>query len=148
MKSTRYTAGSFLEIDDLMGGRKVVMVAKDGVTYVESTQVGAALTPVTIHPVLHPEELGTLGEFAMRRQLTAALRKVISVLRDRFDTRVDQDPLYVMRLIWALGRNAQPGAVPSLADVDAACQAAALQERSSVQLHLYAERYAEAVAAG
>lgn len=148
MKSTRYPAGSFLEIDDLKGGRKVVMVAKDGVTYLESTQAGSPLTPVAIHPVLHVEELGALGAFAMRRGLTAALRKLIEVMRERFDTRLDHDPLYVMRLLWALGRGAEPGYVPDAAAIDRACQVAAAQEQASVQLHFYAERYAAALAAG
>ncbi len=125
-----------------------MMVAKDGVTYLDSTHPDAVLTPVTIHPVLHAEELGTLGQFAMRRGVTAALRQVIETLRARFDPRVDHDPLYTMRLLWATVRGVEPGLVPDVAAIERASALVAEQERGAVQLHLYAKRYADALAAG
>ena len=125
-----------------------MMVAKDGVTYLDSTHPDAVLTPVTIHPVLHAEELGTLGQFAMRRGITGALRKLIETLREQFDPRVDEDPLYVVRLLWAVVRGAEPGMVPDRAAIERASAVVAEQERAAVQLHLYAKRYADALAAG
>jgi hypothetical protein len=57
MKTTKFPPGSFLEIDDLQGGRKVVLVGRDGVTYWDTIDA-EKVTPLVIHPVCKPIELG------------------------------------------------------------------------------------------
>ena len=65
-KSQRFTPGSYLEVDDLGGGRKVVLVAKDGATFWDSLDV-ERVTPIVIHAELHPVDLGTLHDLVAKR---------------------------------------------------------------------------------
>ena len=72
-KKTRFKPASFLEVDDLYGGRKVVMVGADGITFWDALDV-ETVTPIVIHPIFKPVEIGPLIEFARRNDLLDALR--------------------------------------------------------------------------
>ena len=49
-KRTRFKPASFLEVDDLYGGRQVVMVGADGITFWDALDV-ETVTPIVIHPI-------------------------------------------------------------------------------------------------
>lgn len=139
MRHLKFTAGAFLEVDDLVGGRKVVLVGKDGVTFWDSIDTKSA-TPIVIHPVFNPSELGTLVEFIQANGLDAALKRVVAFLRARADRRLDHDPLLVMRMLWAI-RGA--GGQVDDAALRAAIENAEQQETTASQSHQYAERFVE-----
>ncbi|WP_240533956.1 hypothetical protein [Aeromonas veronii] len=106
MKTMRFQPGTFLEVDDLAGGRKVVMVCKDGVTFWDMLDAKEA-TPLVIHPSMNPVEIGTFAQFSAAKGLQRATRKVIAFLRRRLDTRLDSDPLFVMRVLWFAAQKGQ-----------------------------------------
>jgi len=130
-------------MDDLDGGRKVVMVCRDGVTYWDALDADQA-TPLVIHPVMNPVEIGTMAEFAQKAP--EAAHRVIAFLRRRLDQRVDNDPLYVMRVLWAVSQKLQESgnADPDDATLGWACAQAAIQQQTAVRMHGYAATFCEA----
>jgi len=141
-KSLRFTPGSFLEVDDLGGGRKVVLVAKDGATFWDAMEV-ERVTPIVIHAELHPAELGTLHDLVAKRGLTHALGAVIAYARAQLDPRIDTDPLLVGRVLWFLSQKSEQRDpyVPDDATVRWAFTQAEAQAHAALAVHEQVEKY-------
>jgi len=105
---TRYKPASFLEVDDLYGGRKIVMVGADGITYWDALNAETA-TPIVIHPIFKPVEIGALIEFARTNDLLDALRSLTQHINDTQDNRAQRDPLHVMRVLVAYSKGTCDG---------------------------------------
>ena len=140
MKPLRFSPGTFLEVDDLQGGRKVVMVGKDGVTFWDALQTDV-VTPLSVHPVMNPVSLGSMVAFLQSKGISQATLKVREVLRAQLDERSD-DSLFVMRAAWALAaKGIKDGdAVDDLVLQDA-IEAARKQERVAIGLHQVIEKF-------
>jgi|GEM_PF-1848392 len=80
MKTLRFPAGTFLVIDAPQGGRRVVLVCRDGVTTVDSMDAYVS-TPLTIHPAYRPEPMGTLTEFVMATGFAPLMPQLIGYAR-------------------------------------------------------------------
>lgn len=140
MNKTRFQPGTFLEVDDMAGGRKVVMVGRDGVTCWDSTDA-TKVTPLVIHPVMKPVELGTLVLFVQNKGLSAAAKRVMDSLRVRMDARQD-DSLFIMRMLWNLAPKVQgDGWAPDEGLVQWAQQQAEVQDAAVGGVHTSAESY-------
>lgn len=146
MKPMKFPAGAFLEVDDFQGGRKVVLVGKDGVTYWDALDINRT-TPVVIHPVMAPTELGTMITFIQENNFANASVRVRDVLREKLDKRAD-DSLFMMRVLWELKRSADAGAQVGSADfsIADAILKAEQQELSGIRMHEAAQRFAEMTA--
>jgi hypothetical protein len=143
MKTVRFQPGTFLEVDDLVGGRKVVMVCKDGVTFWDTLDIKEA-TPLVIHSSMNPVEIGTLAQFIAAKGLQRATRKVIAFLRRRLDARLDSDPLFVMRVLWFVAQKGEGDTYePDDGVLDWACEQAHSQQQAASRIHGYAEKYAQ-----
>lgn len=140
--SFKFPPGTFLEVDDLYEGRKVVMTCNDGVTYWDSTDT-TKCTPVAIHPSQKPKELGTFVSFGQTRSLQAATRKLIDYLRRQNDQRVDSNPLFLMRALVCVASKAtgDTGYVPDEKVLEWACSQAQEQETIALKVHQYAEQF-------
>lgn len=140
MKSMRYQPGTFLEVDDLSGGRKVVLVGKDGVTFWDCV-TAEDVTPLVIHPVMKPAELGTLVHFVASKRLGGAAQRMLEVLRTTADGR-QTDCLFVMRTLWRLAPLATADDwIPADAQLQDAFQKATEQESLALRLHAHAQQY-------
>ena len=113
-KKTRFKPASFLEVDDLYGGRKIVMVGADGITYWDALDV-EAVTPIVIHPIFKPVEIGPLIEFARRNDLLDALRLLTQHINSTQSERAQRDPLYVMRVLVAYSKGSCDGTAAAVA---------------------------------
>ena len=83
-KKTRFKPASFLEVDDLYGGRKVVMVGADGITFWDALDV-ETVTPIVIHPIFKPVEIGPLiynQAVADVQELPLAYRSALGLVAD------------------------------------------------------------------
>ena|SRR5215207_2576215 len=139
MKNMEFPPGTFLEVDNLAGGRKVVMVGADGVTYWDSLRT-KEVTPVVIHPVLKPKALGTLVAFIGAKGLTKAAHCVMNTLQARGDAR-QNDSLFVMRALWELASSVVGDAwVPDDAVLSQALERAAEQEEAALRHAGFTER--------
>lgn len=143
-KTMRFQPGTFLEVDDLAGGRKVVMVCKDGVTFWDMLDAKEA-TPLVIHPSMNPVEIGTFAQFIATKGLQRATRQVIAFLRRRLDARLDSDPLFVTRVLWFIAQKAAGDAYELDDGVLAwACEQAQYQQQEAARIHRYAEKFCAA----
>lgn len=140
MKTMRFQPGTFLEVDDLQGGRKVVLVGKDGVTMWDSVDT-EKVTPVVVHPVFKPAELGSTVTFVKTKGLSQAAKKVLESLQVHMDPRA-ADSLFVMRVLWSLAPKVAGDAwTPDEAALQEACRTAAEQESLALRMHGQAEQY-------
>jgi len=142
MKNSKFPAGTFLEIDDLSGGRKVVQVCKDGITYWDVLDVNAA-TPIVIHSMMAPKELHTYPQFVRERGLGEMSDFVIAQLAAEGDARYVSDPLYLMRIMWFLARKKQenPQWKISVDDLHWAIEQTLLQEHGAMRIQQYAKDF-------
>ena len=141
MTKSRFQPGTFLEVDDFEGARKVVMVGRDGVTCwdaVDATKV----TPLVIHPVMHLAELGSLAAFVRAKGLAAAAGSVMKWLAA--DAR-QEDSLFIMRMLWSLAGRVTAGSDPDDALLRWAYQQAQTQEDAALRVHANVERYRQLV---
>lgn len=129
----KFQPGSFLEIEDLHGGRKVVMVGRDGVTMWDSIDP-ARVTPISIHPVFKPAALGALGTYVQANGLGHLARAVLDWLRSNGDRRED-DSLFVVRMIWCAKTAGADAAAITKDQLQAACLAAEAQEARALRAH-------------
>ncbi|AYK20422.1 hypothetical protein C0073_021840 (plasmid) [Aeromonas veronii] len=136
----RFQPGTFLEVDDLAGGRKVVMVCKDGVTFWDMLDAKEA-TPLVIHPSMNPVEIGTFAQFSAAKGLQRATRKVIAFLRRRLDTRLDSDPLRDAGALVRRTEGAGDAYEPDDGILDWACEQAQSQQQAAARIHGYAEKF-------
>jgi hypothetical protein len=142
MSKAKYQPGSFLEVSDMDGGRKVVMVGRDGVTYWDSGDA-TKVTPLVIHPVMEPVELGSLVGFVRSKALEAAVKVVMESLRVHMDAR-QEDSLFVMRVMWNLAsKSTGAGWVPDDGLVTWARQQAEAQEATVGRVHEIAQQYSQ-----
>lgn len=140
MKNTKFQAGTFIELDDPAGGRKVGLVGKDGVTFWDAIDHDS-VTPLLIHPVMQPRELGSLVSFAHARGLGAAAPAVLAALRRQMDAR-QNDALFVMRVLWCLAPQAHGDDwTPDQATLAAALEQAEAQQARALRVHAQAQRY-------
>lgn len=138
-KKTRFKPASFLEVDDLYGGRKIVMVGADGITYWDALDV-EAVTPIVIHPIFKPVEIGPLIEFARRNDLLDALRMLTQHINSTQAERAQRDPLYVMRTLVAYSKGACDG---SAGAVEKAVTAANEEEQRAMGAQAIYEKFAD-----
>ena len=138
-KKTRFKPASFLEVDDLYGGRKVVMVGADGITFWDALDV-ETVTPIVIHPIFKPVEIGPLIEFARRNDLLDVLRTLAQQINDTQDGRAQRDPLYVMRALVAYSKGACDG---SAGAVEKAVTAANEEEQRAMGAQAIYEKFAD-----
>jgi hypothetical protein len=144
-KPMRYLPMTFLEVSDQSGGRKVVMVCKDGVTYWDVLDAGEA-TPLVIHPAMEPKELGDLVIYCRDNGLVPARDALIKFMRDQGNGRLDSDPLFVARVLWFIrSRATDDNQVPTEEVMQWAIEQTLLQERKLVQNHQVIERYCTTV---
>ena len=141
MKTHKYQPGTFIEVDDMAGGRRVGMVCKDGVTFWDLLDANGC-TPLAVHPSMKPEGLGTLIQFAQREGLVEATRVLVNHLRAGNDHRLGADPLFVMRALWFIASKAKgEGYVPDAAMLQWACEQADAQEQLAGRIHRLAGQY-------
>ncbi|WP_025754289.1 MULTISPECIES: hypothetical protein [unclassified Pseudomonas] len=141
MKIHKYQPGTFIEVDDMAGGRRVGMVCKDGVTFWDLLD-SERCTPLTIHPSMKPEELGNLVQFSQAKALGKALQALVSHLQAVDDQRLGSDPLFVMRALWFVGQKASGEAyVPDAETLLWACEQAQAQAQSAEHIHQLAGQY-------
>ncbi|MDH0617481.1 UNVERIFIED_ORG: hypothetical protein J2W65_002688 [Pseudomonas parafulva] len=141
MKIEKYQPGTFIELDDMAGGRRVAMVCKDGVTYWDLLDA-TNCTPLSIHPSLNPAALGTLVEFARRHEQEKALQTLVEVMRIACDERLNSDPLFVMRALWFIARKAnEEGFELDAVTLGWAFEQAQIQGQAASGIHQFAERY-------
>lgn len=138
-KKMRFKPASFLAVDDLFGGRKTVMVGADGITFWDAIDV-ERVTPIVIHPIFNPEEVGPLIEYARRNDLLESLRAVVQYINRTQHGRAQRDPLYVMRVLMAYG--AGDGSNSAL---DAAVKKADEEEGKAIQAQMIYERFTSEV---
>lgn len=127
---TKFQLGRFIEVDDLSGGRKVSLVAKDAVTMWDLLDV-ERVTPISIHPALNPVNLGTLNEFAKANRLIEAIVPVSNFLRAK---NLVPDGLRVMRMLWSLKGVGAIG-VPTEAVLTKTWASVQAQEAQVVRMH-------------
>ena len=140
MKTTKYQPGTYLELDNGAGGRKVVLVGRDGVTYWDSIDP-SKVTPLVIHPVLKPVELGSVSSFISAKNLRFAAPKAMEVLSVFKPTR-QQDSIYIMRVLWHLASKATGEQwVPQEGEIRDALAEAERQEGAVFSLHEAVARY-------
>lgn len=139
-KKTRFKPASFLEIDDLYGGRKTVMVGADGITYWDALNVDT-VTPVVIHPIFNPREVGPLIEFARKQDLLDSLRALTAHINEEQDGRAQRDVLFVMRSLIAYSKGVCDGSASAFR---AAVAAAEQEEARAMGMQSLVERYTAA----
>lgn len=141
MSHLAFQPGMFIEVDDSFGQRKIVMVCGDGVTYWDTLDT-QKVTPIVIHPVMNPIEIGSFVQFGQEKGLQEALRHLIAFLNQNNDLRVSSDPLFLMRALWSLAKRADvPGWVPSKEDLTWAVEQADEQEQCALRIHRHADQY-------
>lgn len=140
MKDMKFQAGTFLEVENLTGGRKVVQVCKDGITYWDS--MSKPLAPVIIHPVLKPVSLGSLTQFISEHYLATAVTALITYFRLKSDSRLDNDSLFFMRTLWFIAQKVKGSDYkPALEELEWAYEQAKQQEENALKIHSYAKQY-------
>lgn len=136
-KKTRFTPASFVEVDDLYGGRKIVMVGADGITYWDALEV-ETVTPIVIHPIFKPKEIGPLIAFARQNDLLDALRNLTAHINAAQDGRAQRDPLYVMRALVAYSKGTCDGSTEAY---DKAVFAASEEEKRAMDAQALYENF-------
>lgn len=112
-KKIRFKASEFIEVDDLFGGRKTVMVGADGITFWDAL-CSEKVTPILIHPIFKPELIGGMIEFVRNNDLVEALRNIASFINQAQDQRADRDQLYVMRVLLAYSKGLCNGSAEAI----------------------------------
>ncbi len=138
MKTLKFQPGTFLEMDNLAGGRKVVIVGRDGSTYWDMLDA-ERVTPIVIHPSQQAVDLGSLGDFARARGLQDKLEGLMLYLREQ-GHNPEGNPLFAMRTLWEFAQRAE-SAEPDAERFGLACQAAQAQEAGALRIHARAEQY-------
>ncbi|WP_245362497.1 hypothetical protein [Pseudomonas sp. BP8] len=144
MKIHKYQPGTFIEVDDMAGGRRVGMVCKDGVTFWDLLDADLC-TPLTIHPSMKPEELGTLIQYGQSKGLIGATQALVGHLHAAGDQRLNGDPLFVMRALWFVAKKASGVAyIPDAGTLLWACEQAQAQAQAAARIHQMAKQYCSA----
>lgn len=133
----KFKPATFLEVDDLYGGRKIVMVGADGITFWDALDV-EAVTPIVIHPIFKPVDIGALIEFARRNDQLDALRALTQRINAEQASRAQRDPLYVMRALVAYSKGPADGSAGAIAK---AILAATEEEQRAMGAQAIYEKY-------
>lgn len=151
-KNLKFRPGIFLSIDDVSGGRKIVMVCKDGVTFWDAMNANE-VTPIALHSALAPTEVGTFMEYIETKSAAVAAQALLTHMRLKMDSRVDGDALYVMRALWHAVNDLDAAVVGSMnwpdeaARFEKACQTADEEEARALRMHMHAEAFNKVEAA-
>jgi len=138
MKTLKFQPGTFLEMDDLAGGRKVVSVGRDGSTYWDLLDADRA-TPIVIHPSQNPENLGSMADFVEKHNLQGQVEGMVGHLRGQ-GVDPENNPLFVMRVLWVMTRMTDASASGE-ALYGQALQVAQAQEVAALKIHERAGQY-------
>lgn len=138
MKTMKFQPGTFLEMDDLAGGRKVVVVGRDGSTYWDMLNADR-VTPIVLHPSQRPESLGSIADFVQKHGLQDRVEGLVLHLREQ-GLDPEGNPLFVMRVLWEMARRAGEPAADEAA-LATALHAAKAQEAVAIKIHDRAEQY-------
>lgn len=134
----KFQPGSFVELDDLNGGRRVALIGRDGISCIDSMDVSLA-TPLFLHPVFAPRGLGTLMEFVKENRLHGALM-LVSV-----EPRAGDEPMDVLQLmqrLWCLSRmGLSEDKLPTSDQLADSRVQAAMMRNKAEEIHRYAARY-------
>lgn len=136
-KPTRYRVSNFLEVDDLAGGRKVVMVGADGITAWDDVADVEATTPLVPHTIFRPVDLGSFMEYVRKYDLV----EVVRAAAERLDMPQREDRLFMMRVLVAYTK-ARVNGEPSL---DEAITAAYAEQARALEMHRYLQQVDEAM---
>lgn len=140
MKTLKFRPASFVEVDDQKGGRKVVLVCKDGVTYWDLADSSRA-TPIVFHSVMKPVDIGTLAEFVKAKKIDKVCLLLIEHMKRKGDERF-KDPLYFMRAIWFVEKKVNSDKLdPDEVVLAYACEQANRQEKDAAQVQKLAEQF-------
>lgn len=140
MKSMKFTPGTYLEMDDLVGGRKVVLVGKDGVTYWDICNSKQA-TPIVIHPKFNPTSIGTLAQISGKIGISF-VKRVVEKLKAISDDKAD-DGLYLVRVLWQLQTNKISESNLTDDALKVAIDSAIQQEVTAARIHEHAKKFVE-----
>lgn len=138
-KTMKFQPGTFLEMDDLAGGRKVVVVGRDGATYWDMLSADL-VTPTVIHPSMNPLSLGSMVDFVGDGEAAQSkLESIATYLKDKgFDP--ENNPLFMMRVLWASTR-ATPADLGDEPLLEHAVSVAQEQEAVALKIHARAKSY-------
>lgn len=137
MKKLKYPLGNFLEIDDLHGARKVVMVGRDGITFWDAIDIDV-VTPIIIHPAMSPVDLGTLMNFVKQNALLTVASQLVQYLH----LIRPGDSLFAMRTLWCLAKQKHGDDwSPGEAEFKQAIASATDQEALALKNHEYTFNY-------
>lgn len=138
MKAMKFQPGTFLEMDDLSGGRKVVTVGRDGATYWDVLDAGR-VTPIVIHPSQTPTSLGSIADFVAAHNLQDEIEGVVEHLQQE-GLDPENNPLFFMRVLWLLTfKSKELGEGAEL--YNKLVIAAQVQEAVAVKMHTRAAQY-------
>ncbi|MEA9392179.1 hypothetical protein SJI19_16770 [Acerihabitans sp. TG2] len=99
----KFPPGAFVELDDLLSGRKISLVCQDGITSVDSVVIGFA-TPYLIHKSFKPVLLGSISQFVETHGLNEAYNRLLSVLVRKEMNDEANDPLFIIRSLDCLSK--------------------------------------------
>lgn len=137
----KFKAGTFIELDDMHGGRRVALICRDGITCIDSMNVDES-TPLFLHPVFDPVALGTLMEFVAARDMRHALSVAMDYSLN--NDPVLPDALMLFQRLWFLSSYGIKGDMtPSLELLNQAASDANAQRDRALAIHHYASRYVE-----
>jgi len=140
-KIKKYPTGTFLEIDDLVGGRKVVIVCRDGVTFWDMLDV-KYVTPIVIHPSMNPQLLGSMAQFIIERHLQKEMLKVVYFLRQKTDMKSYHNPLFTMRVLWYISQKRKNDTFEVNSEIlEWAYKQAHIQQNIAIRIHEYANKF-------
>lgn len=99
--NTKFTPGIFIEIDNLMGGRKLSLVCDDGITAIDNVDITKS-TPIMIHPKLKPVEIGFTHDYLKAHNLDRHYANVITLITRRDLGSIYADSLLMIRILHAI----------------------------------------------
>lgn len=94
----KFPPGSFVELDDLLSGRKISLVCQDGMTSVDTVAIGLA-TPFFIHKSFNPVMLGSIASYVEANSLGEAYNRLLSILVRQDLNDEANDPLFIIRAL-------------------------------------------------
>lgn len=94
----KFQPGIFIEIDDLMGGRKISMVCDDGITAIDNINPDKAV-PIMIHHKLTPTVIGFMHEILKSKSMERHYANVVTVMARRDMGALFKDNLLMIRVL-------------------------------------------------
>ena len=94
----KFQPGVFIELDDLMGGRKISLVCDDGITAIDNINPDKAI-PIMIHPKLKPKVIGFMYDVLREHSLERHYANVVTVMARRDMGALFKDSLLMIRIL-------------------------------------------------